>query len=226
MALVDEVPTQVLGRKTKLRRTYARRYRTKTRLHDDDIYDVPLSPPRKSQHSRRQMPIIKRQVPQPMNDSHTTASGSQKSPVKGSSAALSLSRRPLPDSTDEIPQSAPQMPARSSSKILEQSGRRLPRKLTALSKKRHGVAKVEAATQDRFPPTDTNHACTDVSTGAVPNEHTGTGGPGNTRNLGYAAGIETAARPDYGDEYFFVEGIKSCELGSTVRWFVTSLYLF
>lgn len=239
----------MLGRKAKPRTTYARYYRNKRSSHVYDICDVPLSPQRKSQHSRLGTSISKHQDPRPTEDNHTTPSGSQKHTVKSSLTATPPVRRPLPDSADgrasprsithRIPveptnDPALQMPAASSNKILTQLGNKLSRKPTAPWKKTREAAKVETPKQAKSLPPNTNHLATEVSNEVVPNEHTRAGAAVSDLNLGYSGSTEMArvdsesdpvraklsqTQTEDNDEYFNVEAITSCKIGTRVRCF-------
>jgi hypothetical protein len=116
-----------------------------------------------------------------------------------------------------------------------------PGKPTAPRKKTREAAKVETPTQAESPPPDTNYLATEASNEAASNEHIRAGAVVSTSNLGYSDGIEmarvdsesdpvraklTQSQIEDNDEYFNLEAITSCKLGSRVRCFRGSLYLF
>jgi hypothetical protein len=243
-----ERATQVLGRKTKPRTTYARYHRKERRPHVYDFFDGPLSPQRRSQPPRRETSITKCPGPRLTGDEHTTPSSSQKSLAESSLAATPHFRRPLPGSADwrksprSITSRTPVEPTRdpalqsfaaSLNDILTKSDNKLPRKSTASWQKTREAAKAETPMQAEPLPPTTNHIATEVSSEAVSNKYIRAAGAVRNLNPGHSDGIEMAkvnsesgsvrvksqSQTEDNDEYFNVEAITGCKLGARVCCF-------
>jgi hypothetical protein len=127
-----------------------------------------------------------------------------------------------------------------SNKVLTLSNNKSPRKRSTPKKKVREAAKFETRMRVEFPPSAINRLATDMSNEAVSNEHIRAAVAVGNSNVSYSDGVEMArvdsesyldgaglsqSQIEDDDEYFKVEAITGCKLGSRVCCFEV-LYIY